>query len=277
MGESKNWRKILQWKLLAGLILAPIVWFFGVQFEFPIIFRFMFLFYVVFGITVFILLDVPLPKQVSGPMVGISVVVFFVSISVVVTVIGHLIPQFDKEHEKSRIERKLKRFRKEADAQKSLRERARELAVKADMILARLEKIKTGGNVGDLGIPNDFDSGIEVDFSNLDPNDVIGMGKLVYQDHECYNCHKIGGKGGKKRGPELDNIGNLVTAQQFKDKIWDPKAWMAEGYEKRTKDKMPDNYQDLMSDEELEALTAYMLTLKNPAVKTPKPIFPSSS
>jgi cytochrome c1 len=40
---------------------------------------------------------------------------------------------------------------------------------------------------------------------------------------------------------------------------------------------MPDKYPDVMSDEELEALVAYLMTLKNPAVKTPKPVFPSGS
>jgi mono/diheme cytochrome c family protein len=104
--------------------------------------------------------------------------------------------------------------------------------------------------------------------------DLVERGKLVYQDHECYNCHKVGGKGGKKRGPVLDNIGNLATAEQLKKKIFDPTAWKAEGYEKRTKDKMPDKYPDVMSEEELEALVTYLLTLKDSSVDTPKPVFP---
>ena len=36
---------------------------------------------------------------------------------------------------------------------------------------------------------------------------------------------------------------------------------------------MPDKYKDLMSEEELDALSAYLSTLKNPSVETPKPVF----
>ena len=35
------------------------------------------------------------------------------------------------------------------------------------------------------------------------------LGEEQWQLQECYNCHKLKGEGGKKRGPELDNIGSL--------------------------------------------------------------------
>ena len=35
------------------------------------------------------------------------------------------------------------------------------------------------------------------------------LGEEQWQLQECYNCHKLKGEGGKKRGPELDNIGIL--------------------------------------------------------------------
>jgi mono/diheme cytochrome c family protein len=113
-----------------------------------------------------------------------------------------------------------------------------------------------------------------IPIKDLTPEQLVERGKLVYQDHECYNCHKVGGKGGKKRGPQLDNIGNLVTQAQLKDKIFNPTVWKAEGFEKRTKDEMPDKFAEVMSEEELHALATYLLTLKNPSVDTPKPIFP---
>lgn len=105
--------------------------------------------------------------------------------------------------------------------------------------------------------------------------DPVAYGKEVYKDYECYNCHKIGGKGGvKRRGPELDNIGSLVPAEMLKKKLLDPKTFFAEGFEKEyKKGVMPDNFPDLMSDKEMDALVAYLTTLKNPAAKTPKPIF----
>ncbi|MGH7253962.1 MAG: hypothetical protein ACREIE_09220, partial [Nitrospiraceae bacterium] len=78
----------------------------------------------------------------------------------------------------------------------------------------------------------------------------------------------------KKRGPVLDNIGNLLTIEDFKKKIFDPTYLYAEGFEKEhKKGVMPDKYKDLMTEEELNALAAYLSTLKNPAVDTPRPVF----
>ena len=65
---------------------------------------------------------------------------------------------------------------------------------------------------------------------------LLARGMEVYELHECYNCHKIGGKGGaKKRGPELDNVGNLLTIDDIKKKIVDPTYLYAEGFEKEHK------------------------------------------
>ncbi len=78
----------------------------------------------------------------------------------------------------------------------------------------------------------------------------------------------------KKRGPVLDNIGNLLTKEDIKKKIFDPGYLYADGFEKEhKKGLMPDKYKELMTEEELDALAAYLTTLKNPAVETPKPIF----
>jgi len=49
---------------------------------------------------------------------------------------------------------------------------------------------------------------------------------------------------------------------------------VAEGFEKEHKKGiMPDNYKEIMEEEELEALVAYLMTLKDTSVNTPKPIF----
>src|SRR3989442_13148064 len=65
------------------------------------------------------------------------------------------------------------------------------------------------------------------------PTDIIARGKEVYDLQECYNCHKIGGKGTvKKRGPEHDNIGNLLTQDDIKKKDFDPGYLYADGFEK---------------------------------------------
>ena len=54
------------------------------------------------------------------------------------------------------------------------------------------------------------------------------LGEEQWQLQECYNCHKLKGEGGKKRGPELDNIGSYLTVDEIKQKIIDPKSFMAD-------------------------------------------------
>ncbi len=273
--NKTSWRKILQWKLIAAAVLFPTVWFISGEAGFPVIFQMMFMFYVVFGTSIFIFLDLPLPEKVSSG-VGIAAFgVFFIGASVLFTVVAHLWPQINPETELAGINRKTDRFRKEAEEHEPLAKTARELSAKADQILAKLAELQaSGGGVGLASI--DLESSTTA--KKPPPRDATGLnpiehGMLVYKDHECYNCHKVGGKGGKKRGPELDNIANLVTAEQLKKKIYEPTYFMADGYEDRKKDKMPDNYQDLMSDDELNALVGYLMTLKDTNVKTPKPIF----
>lgn len=278
MAQKKSWRQILQWKLIAAVILFPVVWFVSGAMDFPTTYRLMFVFYVFLGTGIFILLDAPLPEAPVGKG-GIIFVIFFAVVAVIVTIIGHLWPQFSTARELEGITRKTERFRKDAEARESLSMKTKELSAKVDELMARLEELKTQGNLNmaALNLPEEKTAAPKSSSANLAPGDLVGRGKLVYQDQECYNCHKIGGKGGKKRGPELDNIGNLATAEQLKKKIFKPKAWYADGYEKRTKDKMPDKFPDVMSDDELEALVTYLMTLKNTDVKTPKPVFPSGS
>jgi mono/diheme cytochrome c family protein len=48
---------------------------------------------------------------------------------------------------------------------------------------------------------------------------------------------------------------------------------MAEGFEKEFNKKlMPDKYKELMTDQEIDQVVAYLATLKDSAVETPKPI-----
>jgi hypothetical protein len=64
-----------------------------------------------------------------------------------------------------------------------------------------------------------------------------------------------------------------MTVEEIKEKILDPRSWMAEGFEKEyEKKKMPDKYKDLMEEQEVVALASWMATFKNTSVNTPKPI-----
>ena len=58
------------------------------------------------------------------------------------------------------------------------------------------------------------------------------LGEEQWQLQECYNCHKLKGEGGKKRGPELDNIGSYLTVDEIKQKIMDPKSYYGRGIRK---------------------------------------------
>jgi mono/diheme cytochrome c family protein len=99
------------------------------------------------------------------------------------------------------------------------------------------------------------------------------MGEEQWHLQECYNCHKLKGEGGKKRGPELDNIGSYLTIDEIKQKIMDPKSIMAEGFEKDwEKGKMPDKFKDVMEPGDITALASWLSTFKNTAVNTPRPI-----
>jgi hypothetical protein len=65
-----------------------------------------------------------------------------------------------------------------------------------------------------------------------------------------------------------------VKPEDLKRKIFDPKVFVAKGFEKEhKKGVMPDNYKEIMDDSELEALVAYLTTLKDTRVETPEPIF----
>jgi mono/diheme cytochrome c family protein len=103
--------------------------------------------------------------------------------------------------------------------------------------------------------------------------DLMKLGEEQWQLQECYNCHKLKGEGGKKRGPELDNIGSYLTVDEIKQKIMDPKSFMAEGFEKDwEKGKMPDKFKDVMEPNDITAIATWLSTFKNTSVNTPKPI-----
>lgn len=251
--------------LLVGTGLVGVAWSLG----FPPVFLKMFGAYAALGTVVFILLEAPPMKPVTGVKALAGLIGFYTVLSIAYIIGASAWPQYDPEEEKGKIAKLLKPKRDKAAQEQAMIDESMKrlvaLEAKAETLLSRLNRLapETAPVMPMPATPSTATS------------DLLVRGMEVYELHECYNCHKIGGKGGvKKRGPELDNIGNLLTIGDIKKKIIDPTYLYAEGFEKEhKKGVMPDKYKDLMTEEELTALAAYLSTLKNPAVQTPRPIY----
>src|SRR5439155_817117 len=254
--------------LIIAAVLLPLVWFGTAAMHFPSVFQVMFMIYILLGLGVFLLLDAPAVPRLEGWKAVSTLLAFYLVVSAAYILGASYLPQYDPAVEMGKIEKIVKPKMETPDARRArleaLLKQAEDLQAKTETLQAKLEKLA----------PEPKPVG-EVRTAAAGPTDLVARGKEVYELQECYNCHKIGGKGSvKKRGPELDNIGNLLTQDDIKKKVFDPGYLYADGFEKEhKKGLMPDKYKELMTDEEVNALAAYLATLKNPAAPTPKPIF----
>lgn len=257
-------------KVVVGLIVGAVLGLGSVYgLEFPPIFGWMFFAYAMLGTVVFLMLDAPSMKPMSGGKALGALVVFYVVLCVVYIAGASLWPQYDPEDEKGKID-KILASKRPKDNYKELIERAKALDEKAQQLQDRLRAL--GGDQASMDQAAGG-AGAPPATTVAAGGDILKIGEEQWELQECYNCHKLRGEGGKKRGPELDNIGNLLTVDQIKEKILDPKSWMAEGFEKEyEKGKMPDKYKDLMEDKDVVALATWLATFKNTSVNTPKPI-----
>jgi cytochrome c553 len=257
-------------KIIVGLVIGAGLWVGTMALDFPPVFRWMFFSYAILGTVVFLILDAPSLKPMRGVKALGAVLVFYVVLCVVYIAGAALWPQYDPLWEKGKIEKllKAKRARSEQGKADELIARAKALDEQANALAERIKAL--GGDqapvMQEAGSPAALPS-------TAAAGGILKNGEEQWELQECYNCHKLKGEGGKKRGPELDNIGNLLTADDIKQKILDPKSWSTEGFEKDyKKGKMPDKYRDLMEEEDVVALAFWLSTLKNPSVNTPKPI-----
>ncbi len=273
MPEGKSFFDIIKWKLVTSTVVGIALWFTAGFFEFPLVFKIEFVCYAVLGFLLFVLLDLPPMPEVSGGKAIASIVVFYLPCAGVYTAGGTFLPQFDPAWEMGKIQ-KITDAKLRANPEvtpNELSAQADEVRDLAGEIMARLSSLEETMT----GQSQEFDTEAPRRRPTADPDgDPVAYGKDVYEIYECYNCHKLGGKGGvKKRGPKMDNLGNITTAEDLKKKIFYPKTFMAEGFEKAFKKKtMPDKYKELMTDGELDALVIYLMTLKNDKVETPKMI-----
>jgi len=259
-------------KLIIGAALVPIIWFLTGAMQFPRVFQIMFVIYILLGLGVFLLLDAPPIPKIGGWKAIVALVAFYAVISTVYVFGASILPQYNPNVEKEKID-KIVKPKAESPEQRRARleallKKTEDLQVKTDTLLTELNKFS----------PPAASSAVAVQ-TTAAPGDILARGKEVYDLQECYNCHKIGGKGSvKKRGPILDNIGTYLTQDDIKKKIFDPGYLYAEGFEKEhKKGLMPDKYKELMTDEEVGSLAAYLATLKNGSPDTPKPVFVKSN
>lgn len=264
-------------KVIGGIVVGVVLFVAAKVLGFPPIFQFMFFGYAMLGMLVFILIDAPPLKPISGVKAVVVLIAFYLVLSVFYIGGATLLPQYDPEDEKGKIDRILEAKRKKTELGKTeeLLARVKALDEKASALQARLKNL--GKDVVQEGLPAFGEEAGKLDGgagrAQVSGGDLERLGFEQWQLQECYNCHKLRGEGGKKRGPELDNIGSLLTAAELKEKIIDPQSYMAEGFEKDyDKKKMPDKYKDLMEMSDIQVLADWLATLKNPAVNTPKPI-----
>jgi mono/diheme cytochrome c family protein len=86
----------------------------------------------------------------------------------------------------------------------------------------------------------------------------VKQGQQVYATQKCSVCHSIAGTGGKSS--PLDGVGAKLSAADLRQWIVDP-VGMAKKSNSTKKPVMPKKY-DKLPPADVDALVAYMLTLK---------------
>jgi mono/diheme cytochrome c family protein len=110
--------------------------------------------------------------------------------------------------------------------------------------------------VGVVGFTLGMGAGASAQDSGL-----VAKGKKVYDaaSPKCKMCHAIGGEGNAKGS--LDGVGSKVKADEIKAWLRTPKEMSAKAKAER-KPPMPAYTKEKLSDEDLDALAAYLLSLK---------------
>lgn len=98
-------------------------------------------------------------------------------------------------------------------------------------------------------------------------DDPVVRGQQVYTQKGCGGCHTLGNLSAGVVGPPLTNIASLaetrqegVTAEEYiRQSILNPNAFVVEGYPAGV---MPQNWDEVLSEAELEDLVAFLLAQK---------------
>jgi cytochrome c oxidase subunit II len=84
-------------------------------------------------------------------------------------------------------------------------------------------------------------------------------GKAVFEEAGCGSCHALADAGTTQEvGPDLDKVltGDHASEDHVRESIVNPNAEISEGYQPNV---MPKDYEERLSDEELDALVQYLV------------------
>ena len=84
----------------------------------------------------------------------------------------------------------------------------------------------------------------------------VKKGMQVFATQKCSQCHSIAGKGNAKG--KMDDIGSKLTPDEMREWITDPVGMAA----KNKKDRKPPMKKKALSSDDVDALVAYLSTLK---------------
>jgi mono/diheme cytochrome c family protein len=142
--------------------------------------------------------------------------------------------------------------------------------VKAYVYLAMTFIFASGFYIGVTTILPQFDPTIEIaeirkpplKLSALKGPEVVKAGEEVYKKFKCANCHKFKGLGTSMRGPGFDLVQiGLADRESVKRSIVEPRKEVAKGFEdEKSKTAMPLYFAEEVSEDEMEALLAYLET-----------------
>jgi len=84
----------------------------------------------------------------------------------------------------------------------------------------------------------------------------VKKGMQVFATRKCSQCHSIAGKGNAKG--KMDDVGSKLTPDEMREWITDPVGMAA----KNKKDRKPPMKKKAISSDDVDALVAYLSTLK---------------
>ena len=157
VAKQMTFMKTILKKGVIGIVVGGILVALAKALAFPPVFQAMFFAYAMLGAAVFILLDAPPLKPVSGVKALITLVVFYAVLSVVYVGGASLWPQYDPEVEKGKIIKllKAKRAKTELGKTEELLARTQVLSEKADVIMFVGRRSRHSRRpCGDSGAPN---------------------------------------------------------------------------------------------------------------------------